>query len=84
MIIKVLTILGIGDKALWKSVTIWGLALYAAGDAGLASLCGNPELTFSGTFTTGNEFCDAANSFMEKAGFVLSALGIRKAAKGQS
>lgn len=79
--VKLLDIFGLSDKPIFKSITAWGLVIFVMGEAGVATLCGSPELTFGGTFTTNSAFCDLANTILAKAGMVLTALGVRKAAK---
>ena len=74
-------ILGLGDKGLHKSVTVWGLALWAVGDALVTNICGSPELSFNGTLVASSEACGVATTLVQKLGVVLTALGIRKAAK---
>lgn len=80
--LKVLfSLLGLGDKSLHKSVTVWGLVLWGLGDAIVTTLCGTPELTFNGELVASSDACGVANTLVQKLGVVLTALGIRKAAK---
>ena len=78
---KALEILGLGDKALYKSLTVWGLVLYNIGDYAVTTICGTPELSFSGTLVASSTACGFAQTLIAKAGVVLTALGVRKAAK---
>ena len=81
MIKLLLKLLGLEDKPIYQSVTVWGLALLVGGQAMILQVCGAPEMLFSGDVTMGNAFCDNANSLMTQLGTILTALGVRKASK---
>jgi hypothetical protein len=84
MMQQIFSILGLGDKALYKSITLWGLVIYNIGDELVTQLCGTPELTFAGTVIASSTACGVAVTAVQKAGVILGILGVRKAAKGNS
>ena len=78
---KILSVFGLVDKPLWQSLTVWGLVLYNLGDAMITGLCGAPELSFNGSLIASSAVCGFAQTAVQKVGVILTALGIRKAAK---
>ncbi len=59
------------NKPIYKSMTVWGLVLFAGAAPMLDAACQTGAL--------GAESCAAFAVWLEKAGAVLTALGIRRA-----
>ena len=62
----------VGDKPLYKSMTVWGLALWQMGQPVLDSLCSAGILDV--------DTCGTAGEWLVKIGVILTGLGIRRAA----
>lgn len=61
-----------GDKPWFKSLTAWGVVLFAAGSAGIGEACGSAGLLSEG-------LCGSLNGFLTAFGSILAALGLRRA-----
>lgn len=59
------------NKPIYKSMTVWGLVLFAGAAPMLDAACQSGALSV--------DACTAAAVWLEKAGAVLTALGIRRA-----
>ena len=64
----------VGDKPVWKSMTAWGLALFAAVPPALDVLCAE------GTGVLSTETCAMLTTWAQNVGGVLTVLGLRRAA----
>ena len=65
-----------GGKNPLKSLTAWGLVIYATATAASSAACSNGLLSF--------ETCETLEGFVATVGVVLAGLGIRKASPAKN
>jgi len=62
----------VGGKPIWKSITMWGIAIWTGGAAVLDQACGGGLLSES--------LCMTLTGWVETVGAVLTVVGLRRAA----